>query len=371
MATITRAQAALGADVRVICVSHLDRHRRDATWRSFAQTTNHQELDGTIKLTRVGRVASLARFDLCPRLPSLIAALRGHVDLVHLHVPNPTMLTALALALPAPIVVTYHSDVVRQKTLALAVRPFERFVFQRARAIFTTSPAYAKGSPLLHAYRDKVRVLPFGIDLRPFLQPSAEACRQEAQLREQHGQPLWLAVGRLVYYKGLEHAVRALAHVQGKLLVIGEGPLQRDLARHAAERGVAERIVWRGRCSDAELAGAYRAATALWFPSNARSEAFGLVQVEAMASGCPVINTAIPHSGVSWVSRHEETGLTVPMNDAQALAAAALRLLSEPGLRQRLSAAARHRAVREFDAAVMARRSLDSYRRTIARAAGA
>ena len=85
----------------------------------------------------------------------------------------------------------------------------------------------------------------------------------------------------------------------------------------------------------------YLAADAFWFPSNARSEAFGLVQVEAMASGCPVINTAIPHSGVPWVSPHEETGLTVPVDDPAALAAAANRLLTEPGLRDRLGAAGR------------------------------
>src|SRR5262249_28666229 len=110
-----------------------------------------------------------------------------------------------------------------------------------------------------------------------------------------------------------------------------------------------------------EIVPYYLAADAFWFPSNARSEAFGLVQVEAMASGCPVINTAIPHSGVPWVSRHDETGLTVPVNDPCALAAAARRLLEEPGLRDRLTAAARRRAADEFDHRVMARRSLEVY----------
>ncbi len=169
-------------------------------------------------------------------------------------------------------------------------------------------------------------------------------------------------MGRLVYYKGLDVAIRALAAVPGKLMIVGEGPLETALRRLAAEVGVADRLVWCGRLNDEQLVGAYHAAAALWFPSNVRSEAFGLVQVEAMASGCPVINAAIPASGVCWVSRHEETGLTVPLNDPAALARAANRLLTTPGLRERLAAGGRERARQEFGCRLMARRSLDLYR---------
>src|SRR5205814_697475 len=106
----------------------------------------------------------------------------------------------------------------------------------------------------------------------------------------------------------------------------------------------AHRVVFLGDLPCRQIVPYYLAATAFWFPSNARSEAFGLVQVEAMASGCPVINTAIPGSGVAWVSRHDESGLTVPMNDPLALARAARRLLDEPGLRERLASGGRERA---------------------------
>ena len=140
----------------------------------------------------------------------------------------------------------------------------------------------------------------------------------------------------MVYYKGLDTALKALVSAPGKLLVIGDGPLEKSLREQAQRFRVADRVVWHGRASADELVGAYHAATALWFPSLARSEGFGLVQVEAMASGCPVINTAVPASGVAWVSSHEETGLTVPVGDALALAAAARRLVEEPGLRDRL-----------------------------------
>ena len=113
-----------------------------------------------------------------------------------------------------------------------------------------------------------------------------------------------------------------------------------------------------------DLVAAYHAATALWFPSNVRSEAFGLVQVEAMASGCPAINCDIPGSGVPWVCRHELEGLTVPRNDPQAFAAAARRLLAEDGLRERLAQGAKQRA-EEFSDTIMAKRSLEIYQQNL------
>jgi len=172
-----------------------------------------------------------------------------------------------------------------------------------------------------------------------------------------------LACGRLAYYKGLIHAVRALTKVRGTLLIVGDGPERPGLEAEVHGLGLDRRVVFLG--SVPRVAPYYHAAHALWFPSNARSEAFGLVQLEAMASGCPVINTDIPNSGVAWVSRHLETGLTVSMNDAGALADAARRLLVESGLRDRLAAAARARVVQEFDHRVMAQRSLSIYRHVL------
>jgi rhamnosyl/mannosyltransferase len=150
-------------------------------------------------------------------------------------------------------------------------------------------------------------------------------------------------------------------------VIIGHGPLEKSLRQLAKDVGVSDRVVWLNYLTPDELVGAYYAARALWFPSSARSEAFGLVQVEAMACGTPVINAQISGSGVPWVCPHDETGLTIPVNDPAALAAAANRLLNEEGLRARLGAAAAERARREFDHTVMARRSVAVYERTIAR----
>jgi rhamnosyl/mannosyltransferase len=275
------------------------------------------------------------------------------------------MLAALATPAIRPLIVTHHSDIVRQRALKYVVRPIESAVYRRAARVLSDSAGYIDGSPLLQKHLAKVDVLPLGIDAEPFRNPSPAAREYEGELRARFGSPLWLCVGRLIYYKGIPVALAALRETPGKLLIIGTGPMEAELKGRAVELGVADRVVFYGRATTDQLVGAYHAATAFWFPSTARSEGFGLVQVEAMASGCPVINTAIAGSGVPWVCRNEQEGSTVPINDPSALSASAKRLLSEPGLRERLAAAGRRRAAEEFDHRVMAERSLDIYRTAI------
>jgi glycosyltransferase involved in cell wall biosynthesis len=225
-----------------------------------------------------------------------------------------------------------------------------------------TSPNYVEGSGFLKRYHNRIEVLPMGLELEPYLNPSPAHRAKAAELKQKYPGPIWLTCGRLTYYKGLSNAVRALKIVPGTLIMIGTGPELDALRAEVAALKLEDRVVFAGYLKDYhEIVPYYHAATALWFPSNARSEAFGLVQVEAMASGCPVINTDIPFSGVAWVSPHERTGLTVPMDDPEALAAAAQRLLNEPGLRERLADCARERAQKEFDHRVMARRCIEIY----------
>lgn len=350
--TLALAQAGLGADVRVLCINH----------GTGPTSTEH---DGPVRVTRFARRASAAKIDLCP---GLVSCLRGvEADILHMQVPNPTMILALLAARPEiPVVVTYQSDVVRQKLRAALFRPVERLVYRRVRAILSTSPDYMSGSPFLRRYADRIEILPNGIDLDPYLAPSRADRDRSDRIRSEYRGPIWLGCGRQVYYKGFLNAIRALTRVRGTLLLIGDGPDRAGLQTEAEALGVGARVVFLGNLPHyLDLIPYYLAADAFWFPSNARSEAFGLVQVEAMASGCPVINSAIPHSGVAWVSPHEVTGLTVPVDDPVGLSDAANRLLNEPGLRERLGAAARARAVREFDHRVMAGRSLAIYGRVL------
>jgi rhamnosyl/mannosyltransferase len=346
--TLAIAQAELGATVQVFCVNH-----------EPGPTT--VEFDGPVKVTRFARKAAAAKLDVCPEM---VEGLRKvEADILHMQVPNPTMILALLLARSKiPLVVTYQSDVIRQKLRAALFRPIERLAYRNVRAILSTSPSYPGGSSFLRSYHDKISLLPNGIDLGPYLKPSAEHVAEADRIRTSYQGPLWLGCGRQVYYKGFLNAIRALTRVSGTLLLIGDGPDHAMLRAETETLGLTDRVVFLGNLPHyMDLIPYYLAADAFWFPSNARSEAFGLVQVEAMACGCPVVNAAIPHSGVAWVSPHEETGLTVSVDDPIALADAANRLLTEPGLRDRLSIAARERAINEFDHRVMAKRSLAIY----------
>src|SRR5581483_2958020 len=256
------------------------------------------------------------------------------------------------------LVVTHHSDHVRQKLLRRVFRPVERPFYEKARAVLATSPLYPGASETLRSVASKVEVVPLGVDLAPFLEPSAEHVREADSLRARFAPPLWVACGRIVYYKGLDTALAAIREVPGTLAVLGTGPDLEALRARNEPRvhfagDVPSVVPW------------LLAARGFWFPSNARSEAFGLAQVEALASGCPVLNCAIPGSGVPWVSKDGETGLTVPVNDAAAFARAARRLAEDDALRARFADSGRKRAQQEFDHRVMAQRTLAVYERVI------
>lgn len=359
--TLAQTQTALGAEVYVVCVNAFDQKGR---WSHNTHTV--EEKDGDVSVTRMGRLLSLARFDICPQLPQKLWQLVKEPNtLLHLHTPNPTMLMALTiLRSHLPLVITHHSDVIKQKILKYGLRPFEHIVYSKSSQILTTSSPYILGSKFLRFYRHKLSYLPLGLDASDYKKPNKKAIAFSHSLKDKYPGPIWLAVGRLVYYKALHIVIQALTLVSGTLVIIGIGPLEQELKTLAKRLGVQKRILWLGCVTEDELVGAYHAATSLWFPSNVRSEGFGLVQVEAMASGCPVINTNIPCSGVPWVSRHEQEGLTVPINDPVALAEAAKRLISEPGLRNRLVKASCKRA-EYFNNIKMAERSFEFYKQVM------
>jgi rhamnosyl/mannosyltransferase len=361
--TLANFQAKLGHKISVLCVNHQDKNGRDVTHSRWKKTGNSLERDSEVCLQRVGRWFGINRFEFCPSLPKKLAAVSADADIVHLHAPNPLMLAAwwLAGSRNVPLVVTHHSDVIKQRFLKFFVSPLEKKVYRRACKILSDSPNYIEGSNVLQAFSEKVETLPLGIDLEPYTRPKECILKQAAAIKKECNSVLWLMVGRMTYYKGYHIAIEALSKVEGKLVIVGNGPLEPELKAQADRLGVKDRIIWLSSVSQEYLAALYASATALWFPSIARSEGFGLVQVEAMASGCPVINTAIPASGVSWVSRDGESGLTVTPGDPIEFAKKAKFLSESPRLIESLSEGARKRAALLFDAVAMAHKSISIY----------
>lgn len=315
--------------------------------------TVHEVRHG-VPVTRIGTLAEVAGASLNPGMARAIR--HAQADVVHLHHPNPTAaLSYFASRHRGRLVVTYHSDIVRQKVLGALVSPLVHRLLSRADAIIASSPQYLASSPVLRRHAERCRVIPFGVDAAELRQADPA---QVARIRQTYGERIVFAAGRLVYYKGFDHLVRAMRSVAAHLLIAGDGPLRSSLEGLAAECGLAGRVTLLGPVPD--LRPYYHAADVFVLPSVARSEAFGIVQMEAMACGVPVVNTALD-TGVPFVSPDGVTGLTVPPGDSDALAGAVTRLLDDMELRARLGAAGRARVESDLSAERMVERTLEVY----------
>ena len=320
---------------------------------------NAKSVTSVVEGVTVSRVATWLTLASTPFCPGMVGEIhRSDADIVHIHLPNPmAVLAYLASGHRGRLVVTYHSDTVRQKILGALFEPFLHRALQSSSAIIATSPDYRRTSPVLARHLDRCHVIPYGIALDQF-----ERCDPVAvnRLRQQHGERLVISVGRLVYYKGFEYLIRAMTAVRGKLLIVGDGPLRGKLEQLARNLAVADRVVFTGTIHNEKVVPYYHAADLFALASVARSEAFGIVQIEAMAAGLPVVNTSLD-SGVPFVSLHGRTGLTVPPGDSEALAAGINHLLDDQKLRRSLGEGGRARARAEFSSAVMAERTLALY----------
>jgi glycosyltransferase involved in cell wall biosynthesis len=325
------------------------------------RTSTVEEVDG-VRVARCFELTNVASTSICPTMPLELS--RRSYDLVHFHFPHPMAVLSYLLARPShdhAVVITYHSDILKQKRLLRVYRSFMDRVLERADAIICTSPNYLEGSDALGPHRAKCTVIPYGIDRSQF-ERTRELDEQAAAIRARFpGRKLVLGVGRLIYYKGFEHVIRAMRDVDAELLLVGGGPLRPALEKTARECGVAERVHFIGEVHNQALAPYYFASDVYALPSIARSEAFAIVQLEAMACGLPVLNTSIPRSGVSFVSRDGESGLTVPPEDAAAFARGLRTILEDEALAKRFGAAGRARVQREFSKEVMAERMLALY----------
>jgi glycosyltransferase involved in cell wall biosynthesis len=329
---------------------------KGASVRAIVCNEGPERIDECIAGVEVVRLPRQFALSSAPIALSMPGALKREAhraeppDVVNLHFPYPWGELSWLRARPdIPMVLSYHSDIVRQKKLLAAYRPFLEAALDAADVITTSSPNLRDGSPFLGPRAEKVRIVDYGLHVGDIANPPAHVLDRAKQIRESHGgRKIVLFVGRLVYYKGADVLVRAMASVpDADLVLIGRGPLESELREIAVASATADRISWVAPQGDAELHAYYHAADVFCLPSVANSEAFGLVQIEAHAAGTPAVSTNLPTS-VPYANLDDVTGLIVPVGDVDALAAALNRLLGDDELRARLGAQARERALTQF-----------------------
>ncbi len=322
----------------------------------------------TLRGVRVHRLASwgtLFSTSVCPGY--LRTTKRIQADLWHAHFPNPLADVATLFGdRNTPLVISYHSDIVRQAGLMRAYAPILNRFLDRADRIVVATPRHIEYSSWLRPRADKCEVIPFGIRLQKFQGLSGNDS-QVLKLRESAGgRHILLNIGRLVGYKGQRYLLEAARALNVVVWLVGSGPLEAELHAQAGRLGLDNRVQFWGSLDEVKLSQLLQACDVFVLPSITPNEAFGLVQVEAMACGKPVVCCQLDN-GVNWVNRDGETGFAVPPADPAALAAALARLQQDAALRARLGEAGRRRAFGEFTSEAMARATLSVYREVLSR----
>jgi rhamnosyl/mannosyltransferase len=315
------------------------------------------EMQEGLEIVRVGNLGTIFSTSICPTMVHWIK--RFHADIVQIHHPNPMADISYLLAnQPSKLIVLYQSDIVRQRITSMLYGPFLTRMLKRAHRIIVTSPNYLASSPLLKEFEEKCVVIPLGIDLRKFHRKGCE--REIETIRSQYGERIVLFVGRLASYKGLPYLLGAMKRVSGRLLIIGKGDLEGELRSHVERQKLSGKVHFLGELGEKEVVPFFHACDLLVLPSITRNEAFGIVQLEAMACSKPVVSTQL-ETGVPFVNQNGKTGIVVPPGDSGALAGAINRLLRDEKLRARMGIEARKRVEREFTKEKMGRQTLNLY----------
>jgi glycosyltransferase involved in cell wall biosynthesis len=348
--TSSLAQGAVkaGHDVSVICFQNTPAEKVDI-------------INGVrVKRARVAKLIASQPLGFGYFLNCILTARKA--DIVHLHAPN--MLASLAaLLLPTKIrlLVHWHSDVINKGFLGKLLRPLEHFLLLRADVIVATSDAYADSSILISSFRDKVTVVPIGIS-----DVAAKSINYENIKKFEtwvNCRKIILSVGRLVKYKGFDLLIAAAQKIptDSVIVIVGSGPLEKELQDAIENINVQDKVLLAGRLSDSDLLALFDRADVYCLPSISRAEAFGVVLLEAMAFGLPIVASDISGSGVPWVNQHGVSGFNVPVGDSIVLAEALIKVLSCSDLRYTLSEGARQRFLTEFTEEISVNRILAVY----------
>lgn len=296
----------------------------------------------------VGSLGELSSMPIAPAYPLVLARAARTADVVVHHAPFPLADLGLLIPLPAHtgLIVYWHADVVRPNPLTRAVAQLSRHTLERADRIVVSHEAVIKNSAVLRPYAGKCTVIPFSVDAAYWSTLDLAQKTEASELRSRFPR-LIVAAGRLVPYKGFDILLEALRAIDAQLIIIGTGLMRNELESKIKNFGLGGRVFLAGHKTRDQMKVIFHAARVFAFPSITPAEAFGLVQLEAMSAGLPVVNTALP-TAVPHVARHELDGLTVAPRDIRGLAQALCRLLDDPQLAQRLGQTGRQRAEKDF-----------------------
>jgi O-antigen biosynthesis rhamnosyltransferase len=340
---LAHGSAKRGIEVEVLSLSPIV---RDET-RHFDNHITHR-VRRDIEFASTG--ISLAAF-------KKFSALAREADVLHLHYPWPfSDLVHLVTAVPKPTVLTYHSDIVRQRFLAKLYKPLMNRFLQSVDRIVATSPNYVESSETLRLYRYKTQVIPIGLDRSTY--PNSDHSYLK-KWRDQLGEKFFLFVGVLRYYKGLHILLEALRGTDYPLVIVGAGPIETELRRHVKHIGLSN-VHFVGALAENDKVAIFELSYSVVFPSHLRSEAFGISLLEGAMFGKPMISSEIG-TGTSFVNIHGETGLVVPPNNPDALREALVLMNDHPEMASRMGRNASLRFEQYFTADRMADRYIALY----------
>lgn len=331
-----------------------------ATLRGRGRRDNVDGLD----VTRVGSLGTVLSLPIAPTYPFELRRQAASASLLAFHSPFPLVDLAVPfLRKDIGLVVHWHSEIVRQRALMPLIAPFLEHTLRRADRIVVSHPDMVQGSRLLGPHANKVVEVPYGVDTSSFAELSQMDESAIEALRSRHP-TLFVFVGRLVGYKGVDVLIRAMASTDGHLAIIGDGADRADLEELAMRNGLAGRVEFLGVQPEGIVKHYLHACTAFVLPSVSVAETFGIAQVEAMACGAPVINTHLA-TAVPWVARNGFEALTVAAGDGEALAQAMRHLASNPALARTMGATGRRRAEGLFSSLAYASRMSKIYAEVI------
>ena len=318
-----------------------------------------------VAVERVHSFGDVLSLPAAPTYPLWLWRRISEHDLLVLHAPFPLadLVFAFGFGCNRPLVVHWHADIVSHAALRRFVEPLMRRTLRQADAIIVSDRVLLEKTPLLREVREKCHVVPFGVDVSKYDLPLGDRPTFE------HGPaPLVLACGRLVPYKGFDVLVRAAVGQCFDVWIVGEGREHERLAQLISSLGVEDRVRLLGSVPDNELAALMCHADLFVMPSVTNAEAFGLVQLEAMAAGRPIINTSL-ETAVPHVARHGIEAITVRPGDHRELADAIDSLIRDPERRRRMGCAARQRATTTYSTSLFEQGIEAIYRQALNRRA--